>query len=85
MNLYSLQSILNLTPAFVISCCVQVQQGNAGMGEDGRCTNSGSSPYLFVVHVLNMLLNFETILTDGKMNNIIILQHQKPCAFLQSI
>ena len=29
-----------------------------------------------------MLLNFET---DGKMNNIIILQHQKPCAFLQSI
>ena len=22
---------------------------------------------------------------DGKMNNIIILQHQKPCAFLQSI
>ena len=21
----------------------------------------------------------------GKMNNIIILQHQKPCAFLQSI
>ena len=34
---------------------------------------------------LNMLLNFETVLTDGKMNNIIILQHQKPCAFLQSI
>ena len=85
MNLYSLQSIPNLTPAFVISCCVQVEQGNAGMGEDGRCTNSGSSPYLFVVHVLNMLLNFETVLTDGKMNNIIILQHQKPCAFLQSI
>ena len=25
------------------------------------------------------------ILMDGKMNNIIILQHQKPCAFLQSI
>ena len=24
-----------------------------------------------------MLLNFETVLTDGKMNNIIILQHQK--------
>ena len=85
MNLYSLQSIPNLTPAFVISCCVQVKQGNVGMGEDGRCTNSGSSPYLFVVHVLNMLLNFETVLTDGKMNNIIILQHQKPCAFLQSI
>ena len=61
MNLYSLQSILNLTPAFVISCCVQVEQGNAGMGEDGRCTNSGSSPYLFVVHVLNMLLNLETV------------------------
>ena len=39
------------------------------MGEDGRCTNSGSSPYLFVVHVLNMLLNFETVLTDGKMKN----------------
>ena len=56
-----------------------------GIGEDGRCTNSGSSPYLFVVHVLNMLLNFETVLMDGKMNNIIILQHQKPCAFLQSI
>ena len=85
MNLYSLQSIPNLTPAFVISCCVQVEQGNAGMGEDGRCTNIGSSPYLFVVHVLNMLLNFETVLIDGKMNNIIILQYQKPCAFLQSI
>ena len=55
------------------------------MGEDERCTSSGSSPYLFVVHILNMLLNFETILVDGKMNNIIILQHQKPCAFLQSI
>ena len=52
------------------------------MGEDGKCTKSGSSPYLSVVHVLNMLLIFET---DGKMNNIIILQHQKPCAFLQSI
>ena len=85
MNLYSLHSILNLTPAFVISCCVQVEQGNAGMSEDGRCTSSGSSPYLFVVHVLNMLLNFETVLMDGKINNIIILQHQKPCAFLQSI
>ena len=85
MNLYRLQSIPNLTPAFVISCSVQVEQGNAGMGEDGRCTSSGFSPYLFVVHVLNMLLNFETVLTDGKMNNIIILQHQKPCAFLKSI
>ena len=85
MNLYSLQSIPNLTPAFVINCCVQVEQGNVGMGEHRRCTKSGSSPYLFVVHVLNMLLNFETVLTDGKMNNIIILQHQKPCAFLQSI
>ena len=39
------------------------------MGEDGRCTSSGSSPYLFVVHVLNMLLNFETVLMDSKMNN----------------
>ena len=77
MNLYSLQSIPNLTPAFVISCYVQVEQGNAGMGEDGRCTKSGSSPYL----MLYMFLNFETILTDGKKNNIIILQHQKPCAF----
>ena len=81
MNLYRLQSIPNLTPAFVISCCVQVKQGNAGMGEDGICTSSGSSPYLFVVHVLNMLVNFETVLMDGKMNNIIILQHQKPVLF----
>ena len=55
------------------------------MGEDPRCTSTCSSPYLFVVHVLNMLLNFETILMDGKMNNIIILKHQKPCAFVQSI
>ena len=85
MNLYSLQSIPNLTPPFVISCCVQVEQGNAGMGEDGTCTNSGSSPYLLLCMFLNMLLNFETVLKDGKMNNIIILQHQKPCAFLQSI
>ena len=46
-NLYSLQGIPNLTPAFVISCCVQVKQGNVGMGEDGRCTSTGSSPYLF--------------------------------------
>ena len=29
LNLYILQSILNLTPAFVISYCVQVKQGNA--------------------------------------------------------
>ena len=85
MNLYKLQSIPNLTPAFVITWCVQVKQRNVGMGEDGRCTSTGSSPYLFVVLVLNMLLNFETILTDGEMNNIIILQHEKPCAFLQSI
>ena len=46
---------------------------------------------LAMVAVLIFLLNFETILTDGKMNNIIILQLQlqlqlqKPCAFLQSI
>ena len=55
------------------------------MGEDGRCSKSGSNPYLLLCMFLNMLLNFETVLTDGKMNNIIILQHQKPCAFLQSI
>ena len=31
MNLYSLQSIPNLTPAFVISCCVQVKwEGKVG-------------------------------------------------------
>ena len=47
------------------------------MGEERRCTSNRCSPYL--------LLNFKTVLTDGKMNNIIILQHQKPCAFLQSI
>ena len=40
---------------------------------------------LALVAVLIFLLNFETVLTDGKMNNIIILQHQKPCAFHQSI
>ena len=46
---------------------------------------------LAMVVVLIFLLNFETVLTDGKMNNIIILQLQlqlqleKPCAFLQSI
>ena len=51
--------------------------------EDGLAVVQVS--YFFVVHVLNMLLNFETILTDGKMNNNIILQHQKLCAFLQSI
>ena len=38
---------------------------------------------MVAVHIF--LLNFETVLTDGKINNIIILQHQKPCAFLQSI
>ena len=44
-----------------------------------------------MVAVLIFLLNFETVLTDGKMNTIIILQLQlqlqlqKPCAFLQSI
>ena len=41
------------------------------MGEDKRCTKSGSSPCL----LLYIFLNF------GKMNNIIILQHQKPCVF----
>ena len=51
------------------------------MGEERRCTNSGSSPCL----LLYIFLNFGTVLMDGKMNNIIILQHQKPCAFLQSI
>ena len=51
------------------------------MGEERRCTKSGSSPCL----LLYIFLNFGTILMDGKMNNIIILQHQKPCAFLQSI
>ena len=45
------------------------------MGEDGRCTKSGSSPYFL------MFLNFVTVLMDGKMNNIIILQHQKPWYF----
>ena len=46
---------------------------------------------LAMVAVLIFLLSFETVLTDGKMNNIIILQLQlqlqlqKPCAFLQSI
>ena len=40
---------------------------------------------LAMVAVPIFLLNFETVLMDGKMNNIIILQHQKPCAFLQSI
>ena len=37
--------------------------------------------YFLVVHIPA----FWTVLTDGKMNKIIILQHQKPCAFLQSI
>ena len=40
---------------------------------------------LALVPVLIFLLHFETVLTDGKMNNIIILQHQKCCAFRQSI
>ena len=54
------------------------------MGEDRRCTKSGSSLIFLLCMFLNMLLNFETVLTHGKMNNIIIIQHQKPCAFLQS-
>ena len=69
LNLYSLQSILDLTPAFVNSCCVQVKQGNAGMGEEKQCTKSGSSPWFFYY----TYFNFATILMDGKMNNIIIL------------
>ena len=77
MNLYRLQSILNLTSAFVTSCCVQVEQGNAGMGEDRRCTNSGSSP----CRLLYIFLNFGTILMDSKMNNIIILQHKSLVLF----
>ena len=31
-----------------------------------------------LIFLLYMFLNFGTVLTDGKMNNIIILQHQKP-------
>ena len=34
-----------------------------------------------LIFLLYMFLNFGTVLTDGKMNNIIILQHQKPCCF----
>ena len=34
------------------------------------------------VFLLYMFLNFGTILKDGKINNIIILQHQKPWCFL---
>ena len=73
LNLYSFQSFLDFTPAFINSCRVQVQQGmwvwyffftNASCF---RCTNSG--------------LNSVTILMDGKMNNIIIRQHQKPWCF----
>ena len=34
-----------------------------------------------LIFLLYMFLNFGTILTDGKMNNIIILQHKKPWCF----
>ena len=34
-----------------------------------------------LIFLLYMFLNFGTILTDGKMNNIIILQQQKPWCF----
>ena len=47
------------------------------MGEERRCTKCGSSPCLFFVHVSQ----FGTVLMDGKMNNIIIIQHQKPWCF----
>ena len=77
MNLYSLQSIPNLTPAFVISCCVQVKQGRARLVLLWK--------WLKYRWKLVQFCNFGTVLMDGKMNNIIILQHQKPCAFLQSI
>ena len=45
LNLYSLQSILNLTPAFVISCCIQeVKQRNSDFVL--FCTNNiGSIPF----------------------------------------
>ena len=33
------------------------------------------------VFLLYIFLNFGTALMDGKMNNIIILQHQKPWCF----
>ena len=31
LNLYRLQSIPNLTPAFVIRCCIQVEQRNSDL------------------------------------------------------
>ena len=34
-----------------------------------------------LIFLLYVFMNFETLLTDGKMNNIIILQHQKPWCF----
>ena len=34
-----------------------------------------------LIFLLYMFLNFATVLTHGKMNNIIILQHQKPWCF----
>ena len=67
------QSISDFTSAFVNSCCVQVKQGRAGLvlffpnAFCFKCTYSG----------LNQFCNC----ADGKMNNIIILQHQKPWCF----
>ena len=38
-----------------------------------------------LIFLLYMFLNFGTVLVDGKMTNIIILQHQSLGAFLQTI
>ena len=70
--LYSLQSILNLT-SFLST--VVVYRSNRGMRV---WVKTEDAPRVVPVQnfLLYIFLNFATILTDGKMNNIIILQHQ---------
>ena len=66
MNLYSLQSIPNRTPAFVISCwCTRSNRGMRVWVKTEDVLAMASSPYL-LCKCSYMLLNFETILMDGK-------------------
>ena len=55
LDLYSLQSILDFTPAFVISCCVQVKQGNVVWVKMEDALTVVPVPDFLIVHISEFL------------------------------
>ena len=77
MNLCSLQSIQTLHQLLALAV---VYRSNRGMRVWVK-KEDALTVVPVLIFLLYMFLNFGTVLTDGKMNNIIILQHQKPWCF----